>query len=386
MQRLPTATAAGAGMTSLLVVLLLVSVLPGASGADSGPLDGRKMVFAGETAGVLARYSFNKFRGQAQLPRFAAPRRYDLRLRPDLVTCTFSGTAAVTVAVSAPTRFLVLNSADLSIDSASIRFRDLAPKEVVFFADDEILVLGFSKDLVLGEGVLSMKFNGTLNDQMRGFYRSKYQYKGKMKNMAVTQFESVDARRCFPCWDEPAFKAKFKLTLEVNVGMVALSNMPIANQTVAGPIRTVHYVESPLMSTYLVAIVIGLFEYIEGVTPEGTKVRVYTQVGKSSQGKFALDVGIKSLHLYKDYFGTPYPLPKLDMVAIPDFAAGAMENYGLVTFREVALLFDEESSMESSKQSIAITVAHELAHQWFGNLVTMEWWTHLWLNEVLLHG
>ncbi|KAG0543432.1 hypothetical protein BDA96_02G190700 [Sorghum bicolor] len=322
-----------------------------------------------------------QFRRQPMLPRFAKPLRYDLRIRPDLVACTFSGTAAVAVAVSAPTRFLVLNAADLSVDRASIRFRDLAPKEVVFFDDDEILVLGFFKDLPLGEGVLSMKFNGTLNDQMRGFYRSKYQYKGKMKNMAATQFESVDARRCFPCWDEPAFKAKFKLTLEVSVGMVALSNMPIASQTVAGPIKTVRYVESPLMSTYLVAIVVGLLEYIEGVTPEGTKVRVYTQVGKSNQGKFALDVGIKSLHLYKDYFGTPYPLPKLDMVAIPDFAAGAMENYGLVTFREVALLFDEESSGESSKQSIAITVAHELAHQWFGNLVTMEWWTHLWLNE-----
>ncbi|KAJ1289420.1 hypothetical protein BS78_02G163000 [Paspalum vaginatum] len=214
-----------------------------------------------------------------------------------------------------------------------------------------------------------------------GFYRSKYQYRGKQKNMAVTQFESVYARRCFPCWDEPAFKAKFKLTLEVSSGMVALSNMPIANQTIAGPIKTVYYEESPLMSTYLVAIVVGLLEYVEGVTPEGTKVRVYTQVGKSKQGKFALDVGVKSLHLYKDYFGTPYPLPKLDMVAIPDFAAGAMENYGLVTFREVALLFDEGSSSETSKQNIAITVAHELAHQWFGNLVTMEWWTHLWLNE-----
>nr|CAB3456894.1 unnamed protein product [Digitaria exilis] len=428
-----------AGSGAVLLLLVFVSVLPGASGGGGG----RKMGFGGEARGVVnkganvveaaapppprrapapappvaAAGSLNQFRGKAMLPRFAAPRRYDLRLRPDLVACTFTGAAAVTVAVSAPTRFLVLNAADLSVDRASIRFRvpnslrffsfrmlfsslgarplnvisdagpgrwllqDLAPKEVVFFADDEILVLGFSNDLPLGEGVLSMKFNGTLNDQMRGFYRSKYQYKGKMKNMAVTQFESVDARRCFPCWDEPAFKAKFKITLEVSSGMVALSNMPIANQTVTGTIKTISYQESPLMSTYLVAIVVGLLEYIEGVTPEGTKVRVYTQVGKSSQGKFALDVGVKSLHLYKDYFGTPYPLPKLDMVAIPDFAAGAMENYGLVTFREVALLFDEESSAESSKQSIAITVAHELAHQWFGNLVTLEWWTHLWLNE-----
>ncbi|KAI4966917.1 hypothetical protein ZWY2020_035605 [Hordeum vulgare] len=300
-----------------------------------------------------------QFRGKARLPSFAAPRRYELSLRPDLVACTFSGSVAISVAVSAPTRFLVLNALDLTVNRASILFQQLP----------------------LGEGVLKMDFDGILNDQMRGFYRSKYQFKGKEKNMAVTQFESVDARRCFPCWDEPAFKAKFKLTLEVPSQLVALSNMPVANATFAGPIKTVRYHESPPMSTYLVAIVVGIFEYVEGMTSKGTRVRVYTQIGKSNQGKFALDVGVKSLNFYKDYFDTPYPLPKLDMIAIPDFAAGAMENYGLVTYREVALLFDEKSSSASSKQNIAITVAHELAHQWFGNLVTMEWWTHLWLNE-----
>ncbi|KAL5201658.1 hypothetical protein ABZP36_036012 [Zizania latifolia] len=323
----------------------------------------------------------DQFRGQARLPQFAAPRRYELRLRPDLVACTFSGAASVRVDVSAPTRFLVLNAADLAVDRASIRFQGLAPTEVTLFDEDEILVLEFDGELPHGEGVLTMNFNGTLNDQMRGFYRSKYEYKGETKNMAVTQFEAVDARRCFPCWDEPAFKAKFKLTLEVPSELVALSNMPVANETIAGPIKTIHYEESPLMSTYLVAIVVGLFDYVEGVTSEGNKVRVYTQVGKSNQGKFALDVGVKSLNFYKEYFDTPYPLPKLDMVAIPDFAAGAMENYGLVTYREVSLLFDEKSSSASTKQNVAITVAHELAHQWFGNLVTMEWWTHLWLNE-----
>ncbi|CAO2188057.1 unnamed protein product [Urochloa humidicola] len=157
--------------------------------------------------------------------------------------------------------------------------------------------------------------------------------------------------------------------------------MPVVKETVTRPLKTVHYEESPLMSTYLVAIVVGLFDYTESSTSEGTKVRVYTQVGKTSQGKFALDVAVKSLDLYKDYFGTPYPLPKLDMIAIPDFATGAMENYGLVTYRDTALLYDELLSSASNKQQVAITVAHELAHQWFGNLVTMEWWTHLWLNE-----
>ncbi|KAF7047190.1 hypothetical protein CFC21_056144 [Triticum aestivum] len=322
-----------------------------------------------------------QFRGQSRLPRFAAPLRYDLVLRPDLAACTFSGSASAAVAVSAPTRFLVLNAAELAVDRSSIRFQDWAPTEVAQFEEDEILVLGFGRELPLGEGVLSMDFTGTLNDQMRGFYRSKYEYNGEARNMAVTQFEAADARRCFPCWDEPAFKAKFKITLEVPAELVALSNMPVVKETVCGPLKTVYYEESPLMSTYLVAIVVGLFDYIESSTLEGTKVRVYTQVGKTSQGKFALDVGVKSLDLFKDYFATPYPLPKLDMIAIPDFAAGAMENYGLVTYRESALLYDEQLSSASNKQQVAITVAHELAHQWFGNLVTMEWWTHLWLNE-----
>ncbi|XP_066327196.1 aminopeptidase M1-B isoform X2 [Miscanthus floridulus] len=323
----------------------------------------------------------DQFRGQARLPHFAAPLRYDLRLRPDLAACTFTGAAAIAVAVSAPTRFLVLNAAELDVDRASIRFQDLAPTDVAQFEEDEILVIGFDRDLPLGEGVLTMDFTGTLNDQMRGFYRSKYLYNGESRNMAVTQFEAADARRCFPCWDDPAFKAKFKLTLEVPSDLVALSNMPVAKETVSGSIKTVYYEESPLMSTYLVAIVVGIFDYIESSTSEGTKVRVYTQVGKTNQGKFALDVAVKSLDLYKDYFATPYPLPKLDMIAIPDFSAGAMENYGLVTYRDTALLYDELLSSASNKQQVAITVAHELAHQWFGNLVTMEWWTHLWLNE-----
>ncbi|XP_062195196.1 aminopeptidase M1-B isoform X2 [Phragmites australis] len=322
-----------------------------------------------------------EFRGQARLPLFASPLRYDLRLRPDLSACAFSGAAAVVVIISAPTRFLVLNAAELAVDRSSIRFQDLAPSEVVQFEEDEILVVGFDRELPVGEGVLTMDFTGTLNDQMRGFYRSKYEYNGESRNMAVTQFEAVDARRCFPCWDEPAFKAKFKLTLEVPSELVALSNMPAVKETVNGPLKTIYYEETPLMSTYLVAIVVGLFDYIESSTLQGTKVRIYTQVGKSNQGKFALDVAVKSLDLYKDYFATPYPLPKLDMIAIPDFAAGAMENYGLVTYRETALLYDELLSSASNKQQVAITVAHELAHQWFGNLVTMEWWTHLWLNE-----
>ncbi|XP_030490166.2 aminopeptidase M1 isoform X5 [Cannabis sativa] len=255
------------------------------------------------------------------------------------------------------------------------------PTKVEIFEEDEILVLEFPQTLPIGDGILDIEFEGVLNDKMKGFYRSTYKHNGEKKNMAVTQFEPADARQCFPCWDEPACKATFKITLDVPSDLVALSNMPIIEENVKGQIKTLSYQESPIMSTYLVAFVIGLLDYVEDHTSDGVKVRVYCQVGKTNQGKFALHVAVKTLELFKEYFGRPYPLPKLDMVAIPDFAIGAMENYGLVTYRETALLYDDQHSAAAKKQRVATVVAHELAHQWFGNLVTMEWWTHLWLNE-----
>ncbi|GFY95541.1 aminopeptidase M1 [Actinidia rufa] len=317
----------------------------------------------------------------------AVPKRYDIKLKPDLVACKFSGAVDISVDVVAPTKFIVLNAADLAVHPNSVRFTDQTGSKVLealvveLCEEDEIVVVEFAENLPIGVGVLCIAFEGTLNDKMKGFYRSSYEHKGEKKNMAVTQFEPADARRCFPCWDEPACKATFKIVLEVPSEVVALSNMPVVEEKVDGNIKTVHYQESPIMSTYLVAVVIGLFDYVEDFTSDGIKVRVYCQVGKANQGKFALDVAVKTLDLYKMYFAVPYSLPKLDMIAIPDFAAGAMENYGLVTYRETALLYDEKHSAASNKQRVATVVAHELAHQWFGNLVTMEWWTHLWLNE-----
>ncbi|GAV56952.1 Peptidase_M1 domain-containing protein/DUF3358 domain-containing protein [Cephalotus follicularis] len=328
-----------------------------------------------------------QFRKQARLPKFAVPNRYDIRLKPDLSACTFGGSVSILLHIVADTRFIVLNAADLSIDSGSVSFtpqnssKALQPSKVELVEEDEILVLEFLETLPMGMGVLAILFEGILNDKMKGFYRSTFEDNGVKKNMAVTQFEPADARRCFPCWDEPACKAKFKITLDVPSNLVALSNMPIMEEKVDGHLKTVSYQESPIMSTYLVAVVVGLFDYLEDHTSDGIKVRVYCQVGKASQGKFALYVAVKTLELYKEYFAVPYSLPKLDMIAIPDFAAGAMENYGLVTYRETALLYDEQHSAAANKQRVATVVAHELAHQWFGNLVTMEWWTHLWLNE-----
>ncbi|KAK4412654.1 Aminopeptidase M1 [Sesamum alatum] len=327
----------------------------------------------------------SQFRGQARLPKFAIPKRYDLKLKPDLTAFKFAGAVEISIDVVSDTKFLVLNAAELSIKPNSVSFTSnnkvLESVGIELYEDDEIVVLEFKESLPIGTGVLKMEFEGTLNDRMKGFYRSTYEHNGQKKTMAVTQFEPADARRCFPCWDEPACKATFKITLEVPSELVALSNMPVIEEILNGDLKTVYYQESPIMSTYLVAVVVGLFDYVEDHTPDGILVRVYCQVGKASQGKFALDVAVKTLGLYKDYFAVPYSLPKLDMIAIPDFAAGAMENYGLVTYRETALLYDDKHSAAANKQRVAVVVAHELAHQWFGNLVTMEWWTHLWLNE-----
>ncbi|KAA0064519.1 aminopeptidase M1-like [Cucumis melo var. makuwa] len=329
----------------------------------------------------------DQFKGQPRLPKFAVPKRYDIYLKPDLCLCKFSGSVGIDIDVLSDTRFLVLNAADLLVHVASVSFTNwnsskvIQPSSIQACEVSQILVLEFAETLPFGLGTLRMDFEGILNDNMKGFYRSTYEYNGQKKNMAVTQFQPVDARRCFPCWDEPAFKATFKIMLDVPSELIALSNMPIVEEKVNGDLKTVSYLESPIMSTYLVAIVVGLFDYVEDhTTDEGVKVRVYCQVGKANQGKFALDVAVKTLDLYKEYFAVPYSLPKLDMIAIPDFP-GAMENYGLVTYGETALLYDDQHSAAANKQRVAIVVAHELAHQWFGNLVTMEWWTDLWLNE-----
>ncbi|GLD93466.1 hypothetical protein PINS_up002058 [Pythium insidiosum] len=214
--------------------------------------------------------------------------------------------------------------------------------------------------------------------------------------MAVTQFEACDARRAFACWDEPAVKAKFEITIATDAALTVISNTHVV-QTLVRPKQNAHvraktrkdatteklwrFAETPIMSTYLVGMVIGEFDAVSDVTKEGVLVTVYTPLGRSERGRFALDVGTKALSFFTERFGIDYPLKKLDMLAIPDFAAGAMENWGVVTYRETRLLIDDQLSSFAQKVATARTVCHELAHQWFGNLVTMEWWTGLWLNE-----
>lgn len=285
---------------------------------------------------------------------------------------------------------MVLNSLDLQIQRAAITVAGHPVEEaqsIVFCLEQETVTLAFCADLPAGSSaVLDLEFTGVLNDKMKGFYRCKYYgLDGSERYAGVTQFEATDARRCFPCWDEPAIKATFNIQLEVPADRVALSNMPVASEerlvVEQVPYKRLKFDITPIMSTYLVAVVVGEYDYVEGRSADGVLVRVYTPLGKKDQGDFALEVAVKVLPYYRDYFGIAYPLPKMDLIAISDFSSGAMENWGLITYRETFLLVDAQNTSLIRKQSIALTVGHEIAHQWFGNLVTMNWWTHLWLNE-----
>ncbi|MDE0031708.1 MAG: M1 family metallopeptidase [Deltaproteobacteria bacterium] len=323
-------------------------------------------------------------RERVLLPDDVSPKRYDLTLKPDLERFAFSGSEAVEIEIKAPTRRVVLHATELEIHSAALE-RDgatLEPVSIEANEEEETVAFVFGETLDPGPARLAIEFTGLLNDKMHGFYRGVYHQDGEKRTMAVTQFEATDARRAFPCWDEPAQKAVFAVTLVVPEDRVAVSNMPPTDvETGDDGLKTVRFADTPVMSTYLLAFVVGEFDYVETETTEGVTVRVYTPVGRREQGRFALDVAARTLSFFDEYFGIAYPLPKMDLLAIPDFAAGAMENWGAVTYRETAILVDPEESSAGTRQRVAIIVAHELAHQWFGNLVTMEWWTHLWLNE-----
>ena len=323
-------------------------------------------------------------RERVLLPEDVTPKRYDITLKPDLEHFTFEGSESVEVEVNAGTRRIVLHATELEIHAATLDRAGVSREATDIEAneEEETVAFVFGETLEPGPAQLTVEFTGQLNDKMHGFYRSVYQRDGEQRTMAVTQFEATDARRAFPCWDEPARKAVFAVTLVVPEDRVAVSNMPpSAVETGDDGLKTVRFADTPVMSTYLLAFVVGDFDYVETETKEGVTVRVYTPVGRKEQGRFALDVAARTLSFFDDYFGIPYPLPKMDLLAIPDFAAGAMENWGAVTYRETAILVDPEESSAGTRQRVAIIVAHELAHQWFGNLVTMEWWTHLWLNE-----
>lgn len=325
-----------------------------------------------------------------RLSRDVLPVAYHLTLTPDLANFTFRGQETVEIEVKRPTAKITLHALDLKIESAvaewdgeygDLRLHRLISTKVVPNKKYETMTLCFDQTIKPGKARLMIFFSGELNDKMHGFYRTSYQVGGEKRWGAATQFEATDARRCFPCWDEPDRKATFDVKLVVPKGATALSNMPVQSEEPWLEQKIVFFQKTPKMSTYLLAFVIAELEHIEGLGSRGIPIRVWATPGKREQGRFALEVTQFTLDYFEKWFGIPYPLPKLDMVALPDFAAGAMENWGLITFREIALHIDPANSSAAAKQRVAEVVEHELAHMWFGDWTTMKWWTHLWLNE-----
>lgn len=319
-----------------------------------------------------------------RLSRHIVPLRYELTLSPDLEAFTFSGEEVIHLSLKKDVKEITLHSVDLDIKAVEVfeKSGSQPAQKITYDTKAETATFIFGKRVHGGDIRLKLVFRGILSDTLRGFYRSRYKVKGKTKHMATTQFEATDARRAFPCFDEPAAKAEFDVSLIVPNGATAISNtIPMHIKEHEGGYKIVSFERTPKMSTYLLAFIIGDFEHIEKRTKEGTLVRVFTTPGKVHQAEFALDCAVKTLSFYNEYFDILYPLPVLDLIAIPDFSAGAMENWGAITYREAALLIDPEHSAAITKQRVASVIAHELTHQWFGNLVTMEWWTHLWLNE-----
>ncbi len=336
-----------------------------------------------------------------RLPHTVIPSRYDLTLRPDLNDFTFTGEETIDVDVREAVSEIKLNSKKLEIQSAYVVRHDGTRLNgtVEFDETNEIATIKFNGTLGKGAWKLYAQFTGVLSEKLKGFYRSFWtDEKGGKHAIACTQFEATDARAAFPCFDEPEFKATFKVALEVDENLAAISNGRVIKEEVlddgiryvsvratdAKPVnkKRVEFAETMKMSTYLVAFIVGEFRSSRPVNVNGKEVRIWCVPGKESLMEFALKAASFGLDWYEKYFDIPYPGgDKIDHIAIPDFASGAMENLGCITYRETALLVDEKTAPHSALKRVAEVVLHELAHMWFGDLVTMGWWNGLWLNE-----
>ncbi|ULA65409.1 MAG: Aminopeptidase [Nitrospira sp.] len=363
------------GLAVLPLAPLLLSVIRPAIAATTPTQPKGKDMNLDDVSGSLDPY---------RLPRHVVPHRYDLRLEPDLRSATFSGRAVVTVTVAQATSTIILNAVDLTIASATVEGSAGGRLDAVVELDPatQRCRLTFPRPLSVGEARLTLVFQGILNDHLRGFYRSTYKdQSGATHTMAATQFEATDARRAFPCWDEPDFKAVFATTLVIDPSLTAVSNTAVLSDSIESGKRVMRFADSMKMSTYLVAFIVGQLEATKAVLVGKTPLRLWTVPGKQPLTPFGLEIAAASLAFFEDYYGIPYPGDKLDLLAIPDFASGAMENLGAITFRETALLVDERTGTHAERERVADVVAHENAHMWFGDLVTMSWWNGLWLNE-----
>src|SRR5947207_1832636 len=325
-------------------------------------------------------FNFNETHGK--LPKEVVPTEYSIRIVPNLDNFTFAGSETVKLNVRGPVHQLVLNGLELKVEAASVDGKELPVSAIKVDNEKELLTLPLPSELAAGDHALTLRFTGKINQQGQGLFYMRYQEQGSgaRKVMLGTQFEATDARRFFPCWDEPAFRARFQLTVVVPENWLAVSNMPIASEKKIAGGKEVRFAATPPMSSYLNVFVAGELDLIESrVGP--TQIRVIATKGKAELGHYALEVTAQILQYYNEYFGVPYPLPKLDQIALPGGFGGAMENWGGITYFESALLFDPKNSSAETKQNIYEVLAHEMAHQWFGDLVTMAWWDNLWLNE-----
>lgn len=314
-----------------------------------------------------------------KLPTTVIPIHYDLKFTPNLNDATFAGEEQIAVNLSQPGTSITLNSAEIKFLSATITSgKQRQTATVTIDEKSEMATLTVPTTMAAGPASIDIKFEGILNDKLRGFYLSK----AGGRNYAVTQFEATDARRAFPSFDEPEYKASYTITLVIPKDDTAISNEAVASDT-PGPSaneHTLRFRTTKKMSTYLVAMLVGQFDCVSG-QQDGIPMRVCVTPEKKGMEAFALEAMEHEVAYYNRYFGIKYPFGKLDLIGIPDFEAGAMENAGAITFRETALLVDPQHASENQRKNVAGVIAHEIAHQWFGDLVTMEWWNDIWLNE-----
>ncbi len=315
-----------------------------------------------------------------RLPRHTAPSRYEVALTPDIGSASFAGRVSIDLVTVEQADFLVINSIELEIDECLLD-GDSVPYQLE--PTTERLVVTPSAGVVAGEHQLTISFRGILNDQLRGWYRSTYRdADGAQHVIATSQMQSTDCRRVFPCWDEPDFKAVFGITLVIEPAHLAVSNGPEIERIQRPDGRVaVRFADTMPMSSYLVAVVVGPLEATDWIDVDGIPMRIVHVPGNSHLTDFGLDVGAFCVRWFQRYYDIAYPSDKVDMLALPDFAAGAMENLGCITFRENLLLVDPATATQAERELVADVIAHELAHMWFGDLVTMEWWNGIWLNE-----
>ncbi len=314
-----------------------------------------------------------------RLPEDVVPIHYALSFSPDIAAARFVGHEEIHVQLLKPTSAITLNAADIAFDKVIVRSSEGTQEaNVGLDPSHQTATLQLVNPVAAGDAVLQIDFTGILNDKLRGFYLVH----GKTRNYASTQFESTDARRAFPAFDEPGLKATFDVSLTIDEGDTAISNGAIVSDT-PGPEsgkHTLRFGTTPKMSTYLVAMLVGDWKCVEGGS-DGIPIRICATPDKVELAGFALKSAEHILHSLNQYYGIPYPYKKLDIIAVPDFEAGAMENVAAITFREILLLVDEQHSSVGARRGVAEVLAHEMAHMWFGDLVTMKWWDDLWLNE-----